>query len=175
MFQMILVIIIAVVFVAMIFLLFAGKKSSKKTTKGVNKDSNKSKPEKNAKKAEPVKEESKKEESLKIEEKPEDSPKEEKKEEPKEEKKEPVIKEKPAPSESVMISAKEIILEVGKKYIVGKDFKAGVYKLETLNEEKTADINLYGLDVPYNNGEKLVLANDDKLIAKSPKKIKKKI
>jgi len=132
-------------------------------------------------KEDPLKAEGKVEETEKtteevLKEEKKEIQKEDKKEAQKEEKKETsnstfekTVKE----SESVMISAKEITLEISKKYIVGKDIKAGIYKLETLNDAKTADINLYGLDVSYNNGEKIVLANNDELIAKSPIKIKK--
>ena len=153
-------------------------------------------PKEEAPKEETPKEESKKEEIIKedplkaegkveeTEKTTEEVLKEEKKEIQKEDKKEAQKEEKKETSnstfektvkesESVMISAKEITLEISKKYIVGKDIKAGIYKLETLNDAKTADINLYGLDVSYNNGEKIVLANNDELIAKSPIKIKK--
>lgn len=197
-FQIIVLVVIAVVFVAMVLLLFVGRKSSKKTTSKADK-----KKEVKDKKPEALQEEVKageiktekpdtpqeevkvgvvEEESLealKEEAKEEEAKEEEAKEEKKADQTEEKIEDLRAAFEklpeepSKQVTENEIVLESGRAYTVGEHIKAGVYNLHTLDGAKTADINLYGLDVEYDSGEKLVLSDGDVLIAKTPVKIKK--
>ncbi len=67
----------------------------------------------------------------------------------------------------------EITLEVGKSYTIGQEIKGGIYNLATVDGSESADINIYGLDVSYKNGDQLILSDGDVLIAKTAIKIKK--